>query len=47
MPEDLIFLGIDPNKLTPEQRGEFISMVKTLFDEDFPENKEEENQWQK
>ena len=44
MPESLIFFGIDPDKLTPEKREEFISMVKTQFDEDFPENKEEETQ---
>ena len=42
-----MFFGMNPDKLTPEQRKEFISMVKTQFDEDFPENKEEEKQWQK
>ena len=38
MPEDLIFFGIDPDKLTPEQREVFISMVKAQFKEDFPED---------
>lgn len=47
MPEDITVFGVDPDKLTPEKREEFISMVKTQFDEDFPEDKEEEKQWQR
>lgn len=43
MPEDITVFGVDLDKLTPEKGEEFISMVKTQFDEDFPEDKEGEN----
>lgn len=47
MPEDITFFDIDPDKLTPEKRERLISILKAQFEKDFPENKKEENQWQK